>query len=218
MAGSQIQGFTQANVMEVEAATKAARVTLRAEDYGSLGIYSVGNVSGVMAANLGAAAPIFSARWTHATNLCLIKRVTLSVAEGATAFTAGAALFNLFVARSYTVVDSGGTSILPSGNQSKLRTSGMGTTLFGDIRLSSTATLTAGTRTLDSNPIASLACGVLATAGSLILAPWAMLDQRPGEHPLILAQNEGIVLQATVPATGTWQFGVKVDWTEITAY
>jgi hypothetical protein len=45
-----------------------------------------------------------------------------------------------------------------------------------------------------------------------------MVDQRPGEHPLILAQNEGIVIQATVPATGTWQFGVKIDWTEITAY
>lgn len=218
MSTSQIQGFTTANIMEVEANTRAARVTLRPEDYGSLGIYSNGNVSGVMAANLAANAPIVSARWTDAAKLCLIKRVTFSAAAGATVFTAGVALFNLFVARSYTVVDSGGTSILPSGNQAKMRTSGMGTTLFGDMRISSTATLTAGTRTLDSNPISSIAAGVLATAGSNIVNPFAMVDQRPGEHPLLLAQNEGIVIQATVPATGTWQFGVKIDWTEITAY
>jgi hypothetical protein len=220
MSTSQIQGFTTANIMEVEANTRAARVTLRPEDYGSLGIYSNGNVSGVMAAGLAANAPIVSARWTDATKLCLIKRVTFSAAAGATVFTAGVALFNLFVARSFTVSDSGATSvsILPSGNQAKMRTSGMGTTLFGDMRISTTGTITAGTRTLDSNPISSIAAGVLATAGSNIVNPFAMVDQRPGEHPLILAQNEGIVIQATVPATGTWQFGVKIDWTEIAAY
>jgi hypothetical protein len=45
-----------------------------------------------------------------------------------------------------------------------------------------------------------------------------MFDQRPGEHPLVLAQNEGFVIQATVPATGVWFFAVKVDWVEIATY
>ena len=41
----------------------------------------------------------------------------------------------------------------------------------------------------------------------------------PGsESPLVLAQNEGFVIRATVPATGTWQFGCTVTWTELTAY
>jgi hypothetical protein len=220
MAASQLQGYTTANIMEVEANTKAARVTLRPEDYGSLGIYAEGNTSGIMAANLSAASPIFSMRWTHATNLVLIKRLTLSIAADTVAFTAGAGLFNLFVARSFSVSDTGGTGITPTGNQNKLRTTGMGTTLFasGDIRISSTGTLTAGTRTLDSNPVGSLAVGCPATAGVLILAPFPIWDTRPGEHPILLAQNEGIVLQASVPATGTWKFGIKVDWTEIAAY
>jgi len=39
-----------------------------------------------------------------------------------------------------------------------------------------------------------------------------------GESPLVFAQNEGFVVRATVPATGTWQFGVTVAWTEVTAY
>jgi len=30
-------------------------------------------------------------------------------------------------------------------------------------------------------------------------------------HPEVLTQNEGFVIEATVPATGTWTFSVKVD-------
>jgi hypothetical protein len=49
--------------------------------------------------------------------------------------------------------------------------------------------------------------------------PVPMFGEDPGpEMPLLLAQNEGFVLRATVPATGTWQFGVTVVWAEITAY
>lgn len=218
MSSSQIIGATPANIAEVEAATKALRVTLRAEDYGNLGIYAVGGASGVMAAGITADSTIFSFRWTQAVNLALIKRFILSAGNGGTAFAAGLWKFDLFVARSFSVADSGGSSLLPTGNQNKLRTSGMGTTLANDIRISSTAALTVGTRTLDSQSLASVAGGVPATAGSLLLAPFAMFDQRPGEFPLVLAQNEGLVLRCSVPATGVWQFGLKLDYTEIAAY
>jgi hypothetical protein len=218
---SQIQGFTSANIAEVEAATKALRTTLRDIDYGALGIYSIAGNNGAtqMTAGLTANAPVFSLRWTHATNLALIRRVTLSMGCGATAFAAGIAKFDLFAARSFSASDSAGTSLLPTGNQNKLRTTGMGTTLVGDVRISSTVTLTAGTRTLDTNPLASIVAGVPAVAGQQIVTPpYALWDVRPGEHPLVLAQNEGIVLQATVPITGTWFFGVKVDIAEVAAY
>jgi hypothetical protein len=56
------------------------------------------------------------------------------------------------------------------------------------------------------------------TAGATLVSPFAMFDQRPGEHPLVLAQNEGFVIQATVPATGVWFFAVKADWVEIATY
>lgn len=217
MAASQIQGFTTANIAEVEANTKALRATLRDVDVGALGGYSMGIESGLMAAGLATAAPIFSMRWGDATRLALIKRVTFSAANSVTAFAAGIARFDLFVARSYSVADTGGTSFLPTGNVNKLRTS-FGTTLFSDVRASATATLTAGTRTLDANPIAAVVGGVPATVGVQLVAPFAIFDQRPGEHPLLLAQNEGIVLQATVPATGTWGWAIKVDWVEVTAY
>jgi hypothetical protein len=36
-----------------------------------------------------------------------------------------------------------------------------------------------------------------------------------GEWPLVLVQNEGFIIRATVPATGTWEFGVLLEWSEI---
>jgi hypothetical protein len=217
---SQIAGNTIGNILEVEAATKAARVTLRPEDYGSLGIYSLAPSNGAtqMAAGLAAASPIFSFRWGNSANLALVKRVVFSAGCAGTAFAAGVAKFDLIVARGFTASDTGGTSVLPSGNQNKLRTSGMGTTLLTDARISATATLSAGTRTLDANALASIVAGVPNTAGATLVSPFAMFDQRPGEHPLVLAQNEGFVIQATVPATGVWFFAVKVDWVEIATY
>jgi hypothetical protein len=217
---SQIAGFTIGNLLEVEANTKAARVTLRPEDFGALGIYSLAPSNGAtaMAAGLAAASPIFSFRWGNATNLALIKRVVLSAGNGVTAFAAGIAKFDLIAARSFSVSDTGGVAVVPSGNQNKLRTSNMGTSLLTDARISQTATLTAGTRTLDANALASITAGIPNTAGATIINPFAMIDQRPGEHPLVLAQNEGFVIQATVPATGVWFFSVKVDWVEIATY
>src|SRR3954463_1669508 len=139
---SQIAGNTIGNILEVEAGTKAARVTLRPEDYGALGIYSLApsNGASAMAAGLAANSPIFSFRWGNASNLALIKRVTFSAGDGATAFTAGIAKFDLVAARSFTVNDTGGVAVIPSGNQNKLRTSTMGTTLLTDARISQTAT------------------------------------------------------------------------------
>jgi hypothetical protein len=38
------------------------------------------------------------------------------------------------------------------------------------------------------------------------------------EHPIVLAQNEGIAVRATMPATGTWSASVLMKWAEVTAY
>lgn len=217
VAQSQIAGFTSTNIWEIEA-TKAGRVTLRPEDYGSLGIYSQSGVSGIMAASIAANSPIFSYRWGDATRLALIKRVLISMGCDTVAFAAGTGIFNMFIARSFSVADTGGTNITPTGSSNKLRATGMGTTLVSDVRISSTATLVAGTRTKDSFAAGSIVIGVPAVAGQQLLAPYPIFDQRPGEHPLLLAQNEGLVIEVTVPITGTWKFGVKVDWLEVTAY
>jgi hypothetical protein len=214
---TQIAGATVANIAEVEAATKALRVVLRPDDYGALGVYSLGGTSGVMAAGLAGNAIVFGFRYSGS-NVLLLKRVRLSMG-GIVGFTAGVATFNMFIDRSFSVNHSGQTTLNPSGNSNKLRTSTMGaaTSLLGAI--STTAALTTGTRTVDPNPCASLAAGASATAGTVIVPPGTILfEQRPGEYPLLFANNEGFEIQATVPATGTWTFSVDLACEELASY
>lgn len=188
-------------------------------DWGALGSYRKSLLSGTMAAGLAANSEIFQFRWTDATRICLIKSIYLDgLAGSATAFTAGFAKVDLLTARSWTVDGSGGTAATLTGNNGKMRTS-MGTTLLGAARIASTAALTAGTKTLDTDPIGQISFSIGVATSAIYLGKTILFGEDPGpEHPLVLAQNEGFVLRATVPATGTWQFGVTVVYTEVTAY
>lgn len=214
---TQLNGFTTANVAEVEATTKALRVTPKPIDYGALGIYAVGSPTGVMSAGLGAAAPIFSFRWGDSSGkVAVIKKVLVS-AGGITAFTAGQVTLSLVRLLSFTASDSAGTSLVPSGNMNKLRTS-MATSLVTDLRISSTITLTAGTRTPDTNPIGSATGSTTATAGTVMMPPTELFRASAADYPLVFAQNEGMAVLATVPAGGTWTGAVSIVWEELATY
>lgn len=182
------------------------------------GSYCMSSVSGTMAAGLAANAPIFSLRYAGS-GVALIRRVRFSANDGGTAFTAGTVQFQLFAARSYSVADTGGAASTLTGNNGKLRTS-FASTSMADFRTSSTATLTAGTRTLDATPLGSWDTSVPATIATPIIGPVPLDLVRPeyGEQPVQLATSEGLVLQATVPATGVWVFAMQVCWDEVAAY
>jgi len=213
----QIQG-NAGTVAEVDGTTfRAIRVTTRPVDYGALGIYSLSLQTGVMAAGLAANAEIFQFRWTDATRLCAIWDIECDGAGNAgTAFAAGVTKFEAVIARGWTVDGSGGTAATLTTNNAKLRTS-MGTTLVGAIRMSSTAALTAGTKTLDTQGIGGCVQSVPATAGASVPAQ-RLFRADIGSMPLVLAANEGFIVRATVPATGTWTSGITVRWAEVAAY
>jgi hypothetical protein len=188
----QIQG-NSGTVPEVEQNTRALRAVLRPNDYGSLGIYSMSAVSGNMSAGLTANSPIFSFRWTDATRLALLRRVLFSARNTGTAFTAGVASFQLFAARSFMASDSNGTTLTVSGNNDKLRTSiSMGSLLIGDLRIASNTTLGVETRPLDAGPLGTISGGISANAGQYIINPSvALFGTAAGDHPYVMAQNEG---------------------------
>jgi hypothetical protein len=213
--GIKLTGNAGGNV-EVEPGNLAMRVVIRPDDYASLGIYHLGGTSGTMTAGLAAASPVFSFRY-GGSNLALVKKIIISAGNTATAFTAGLISFNLFVARSFSASDTGGTGITPTTTSNRLRTT-MATTGVTDIRISSTGTLTAGTRTPDAQALAILATSIPNVAGTPLFAPFAIFEARAGEFPLVLANNEGFIILATVPATGTWSFSVNVMWEELTTY
>lgn len=222
MVTTQIIGATTTNTAEVEANTLAMRGTLRADDVGTLGHYSIANVSGVIPAAFTTAGNIFAFRWGDATRVCTIHRIIFSAGNDGTGFAAGLVQINAFMARGFNASYTGGTSLTPTGNMNKLRTS-FGTSLVTDIRIATTASLGAPSPAagVDNDPFASLICGVPTTNGAVMLPPTPMFDQRPGEHPIVLMQNEGFIIQTggiAIAITGTWKFSVKVEWSEVTSY
>jgi hypothetical protein len=183
-------------------------------DYGAGGIFQHCAKSGTMAAGLASASPVYSFRWP-ATLVAAITRVRLSAWTLGTAFGGGVATFDLFAARAYTALDSGGTLISFSGEQSQLRST-MSQSQAQIVR-SATATLTPGTRVLDNDPLNSVTLTAPTTSNQPFTAAGSvsLLDKQLGDHPLTLVQNEGFVINATVPGTGTWGFSVTTEWTEM---
>jgi len=197
---------------------RALKGTLVPVDYGSLGIYRKSLLSGTMAAGLAGNSEIFQFRWADATRVCVIQSLQIDGLSGsATAFTAGFGKIDVVPARAWTADGSGGTAATLTGNNAKMRTS-MGTSIGPSIRIASTAALTAGTKTLDTDPIAQISLTFGTAVSQQYLSPTGLLDEAAHEMPLVLANQEGFVVRATVPATGTWQFGITVLWAELTAF
>lgn len=186
---------------------------------GLTGSYSKTLTSGTIGAGIAANAPVFSFRY-GGSGFAVIKEINIEVVNAGTAFTAGVGRLDVFSARAFTASDSGGTAGTLTGNNGKLRTS-LGTTGVSDIRIASTAALTPGTRTLDTNSIANIVMAVPATTTNYQMAgPNEVVYGRnqAGDYPMVLATNEGFVMQANMPATGTWTFSVTVQWDEYAAF
>jgi hypothetical protein len=152
-------------------------------------------------------------------NPVLINRVGVG-AITTTPFTA-AQLFELglFFARNWTVPDPGGLPVLITGNSGKHRTALPAPTSI-DCRISNTGGISAGTRTLDAIPISNIA-GLSEIAGPTI--PHGLNNlfrQDDADYPLVLQQNEGIVLQNTVAmgAGGVVKVYVNIEFTEVTVF
>lgn len=221
----QIQG-NGGTVAEVDGSTfRALRVTGRPAEYGSLGFYRLGMVSGTIAAALAANSELFQFRWGDATRFAVPQLVVFSAGANVAATAAGLAAIRLALARSWTVSGTGGTAATMTGNNQKLRTS-MGTSLVTDIRCASTAALGAGTKTLDSQDIGAIATGIgtgaiTVSADLPLFAPFALFDVNAStDHPPVLAQNEGFIIRSgpAMPAAMTWHFAVHCAWAELASY
>jgi len=222
----QIQGNSGV-VGEIDGITfRALRVTGRPIDYGALGFYRASATSGTMAVSLGANAEIFQFRWPDATRFAVVTRVGISAGSNVAAAAAALLAFKCTIARSWTVAGSGGTRLTLTGNNQKLRTS-MGTSLVNDAGISTTAALTAGTKTLDAQDVGAVSFGVgtgaITVSPSLVICPrYELLNvDASTDHPIILAQNEGFVIRTGVnafPAGMTWSFSVDVSWAEVAAF
>lgn len=214
------QGPVSAAFAEVGAAAfSGAHITAKPDSHGTLGHYCLAAVSGTMAAALAANSDIVQFRWSDATRFCRLLEVALTGMYQLTGFTAGAGLFRVGFARTYTANGTGGTAMTLTGDNNQVRTN-MGASLLGDFRVATTAALGAGTKTYDTQDFGNYPKMILAAANTQVFEGVVLYkcETDDGEHPIVFAQNEGFGIRATVPATGTWVFGVRVKWAELAAY
>jgi hypothetical protein len=202
-------GATATKLLAVDQTHKALRTSQRPPEIaGSYRLLLAGTTPSLPAA----AATLAALRWGDATKLCLVRalsvRLLVTVASGG-----GIPELAVSVARAFTASDTGGTAMVMTGHAAKKRSSYPQTQfgVNGDVRVGNGAVLTAGTRTLDPAPLLA------------VLAPAAVGASEYAEtltfpdDPLVLAQNEGLVVQnvTALVTTGTYRFQVAVEWQEI---
>ena len=224
----QIQG-NGGVVADVDGTTfRALRVTARPLEYGALGYYRLAMQTGTMAVSLAANSEIFQFRYTPA-NFAVVHDVALSCGPNAAAALAVLAAFRVTAARAWSVAGSGGTRATLTGNNAKLRTS-MASSGVNDAGISSTAALTAGTKTLDTQDLGSYALGI--GTGAITVDTRLVWSERiklfdcdaAVAHPLVCTSTgggEGFVVRVganAFPAGATWIGAVDVAWAEVTTF
>lgn len=235
MAGLNLQGAGGSVVEAGAFAAKGLHGVAKPQDYGALGHYRAVLTTGTMAAGMAANGEIIQMRWVDATRFCLITDIEcLEFRNITTAFAAGLWNFNVIRSTAWSVDGTLGGVVSVADPQLQLRAAAMGASLFSTgFRLATTAALGAGTKTFDTIPMG--ACygnvgstpaiaeyfipkggGVTGTGGDGVKLIKA--DVASGEHPIVLANNEGISIRGNVPATGTWVATFLVKWAEVTAF
>lgn len=215
-----IQSGANSTVLQtIDPTFLAARTSERPPEI--LGAYGMGLTSGALT-GVAAAGTVFSFRWAPATTtqLCMVRRVEIGFST-ITAFTAAQTLqYSMQIARQWTSSDTGGTAALfTQTNTGKMRTT-MPTSAFaggGQIMIANTGANVAGTRTLDTQAVAFTQGSSTALATTMLNNP--IYQHQPGDYPLILAANEGFIINNVqlMGAAGVINLTVNVEWMELAA-
>lgn len=200
--------------------------------YASRGSYRLCTSTGavtLVAARTATAGFLFTMRNPSTTTAVYLKRVaakfTLTTAYG----TAQETGCDLIIARSYTASATGGTAIdvgSTVANTGNLAASFSTSVITANCtRVATTDAFTAGTQTLDANPI-SILSGWSAAIGDTVPdvssgnseRAGVLWDYRDSSHgmPIKLVQDEGIVIRNLVlmGATGVGRWDFIVEWDE----
>lgn len=200
---------------------RALRVTVRQVEYGLCGSYRVSTTTGLITTLSNGS--VLSMRWADPTAIALVWGVTLDANSPGSQTGAIFANLGLYIARGYTAVGSGGTAITPFTNQ-KLRTSNRQSRV-NEIRVASTAALTDGTWTLDSQQMGVRTFSIRDTAVGVVGMPvvnnflFGTLSRNGNPIPLVLANNEGFTVRGTAAMSGTTlTVSSSIAWSEVAIY
>lgn len=218
-----IIGVTSSAVADVPGTTfRALSVAPCPTDYGSQGAYRWAMPPTTFAAGLAAGSDIVQWKWTSQRSLGLLQHCAMEgFGVAAAAFTAGFGRMELYPARAWTG-EGGGTAVSFTDENCKTRMVAGPQSTLGTLRYSTAGALTAGTRTIDNQPIGSIPYTLPATSVNIPILfgrqPLMNDDAGVGGMPVIAIENEGVAIRATVPATGTWYTSFSFAWSEVVTY
>lgn len=213
--------------IQVDPTYQAIRANLRPTEWQSPagvigGHYHTSALTGTIAAAIASAAQVFQVRWGDPSKLFILKKLTVQC-NTLTAFTTGTGgvPLELILGHGSTANGSGGTSLGITGSSNRLRTSMAGSAFAtsGEVRVATTAALTAATgQTLEAVALANCLGPANATnAQTPVMALFEMRDA--GAHPLILNSGDTFAVRTnTVAAAGTWVAAFTMEWVESVAY
>lgn len=209
---ARIEGVS-GTLLEVDAGSLAQRSSIRPMRV--LAWNSIAAVSSTLT-GIAAGGRLFSLRNTS-TALILVRRVGVGFMT-TTAFTAAQALdFALYGARSFTASDSVGTDVSPTGSVGKHRTSLVTPNVHA--RMAISAVVSGGTLTQDAQAIGMAAGGSTGLGTGLIPVQDNLLAHATGDHPLVLATNEGFTITnlTLMGAAGVVKVYVNLEYAELAA-
>lgn len=201
-------------------AFKGANVHLKPLDHGTLGHYRTSAKITLLAGQV-VNARLFEIR-NAGSNLLVPLLIEVSVLPFGSVVVPYDLEIGLYKCTSFSVVD-GVNTVTPS--VSVMRTSGMSGAPGGaQVRSLAGATggMTGWTATKDGSPLSSLMAWMASVSTTSLPVTKRLLDSsQQAIHPLVLAVNEGIVLENLVLGSATAnnvRVVVDVAWAEVTAY
>ena len=188
------------------------------------GCYSLSMQSGTMAISLGANSELFQFRYVTATSRqCLSHGVNFAAGANVAAGATTTSYFRMAIARGWTTAGSSGTRAVLTPDTQKMRTK-HNFSEVNDAGIATTAALTAGTKTIDTNDISTYVCdfstALISVGATLPLVPrFNLFGEFVGglAMPIVLENQEGFVIRngPAFPTGMTWTFGVDVLWSEV---
>lgn len=214
--------------VDTSVSEQALHVSVRPDGCDALGHYIAHVFTGNIAAGAGALSELVQLRYTGSKVVLVYDVIVEHFRSLGTAFAAGNYLFDVIKSTGWSVDGTGGATQVPE----KFRTSMAVPT--STVRVATTAALGAGTKTLDANPFRAVR-GIVSTAINAFMVspisaaanitvgyagsiPLILESVTPSPYPVVLVQNEGISIRATVPGTGVWEAAFTIRFAEVNAY
>lgn len=218
-----IEGGVSAALVGVGAESASPmHVVAKPDSYGAFGHYRTSHRAALVA-NQAANSRLFEFQNTAASNLMVIHAIRFLVIQTGNHTAVLETSFDIFRCTAFSVIDPNNT-VTPVA--SKLRTS-MGANASAILRgvtiAGASAGMTGGTLTKDTAPLRQapiLFQATLPTASLNFVEHNFLPLVNSGEHPLVLANNEGFEIENRVVfgAAGVATFYCDVEWSEVTAY